>query len=109
MADRPTRPFPFVPDPQRPLARAPADADPNHHLWRNGRLWWIAFTVLRGHTQERVRFSLGTPDVLEARRRRDQVFDLVEKAEGCQISLRFTPRRSGRAACAESGEAADVA
>jgi hypothetical protein len=18
---------------------------PNHHLWRNGRLWWIAFTV----------------------------------------------------------------
>ena len=19
--------------------------DPNHHLWRNGRLWWVAFTV----------------------------------------------------------------
>jgi hypothetical protein len=31
------------------VARDPAleDADPNHHLWRNGRLWWIAFTVHR--------------------------------------------------------------
>ncbi len=57
----------IVPDP------APAGTDPDHHLWRNGRLWWIAFTVHRGHLQERVRFSLGTDDVAEARRKRDLV------------------------------------
>ena len=34
------------------------ERDPNHHLWRNGRFWWIAFTV---HTPDwrvhRLRFS----------------------------------------------------
>ncbi len=67
----------------------PTDADPNHHLWRNGRLWWIAFTVHRGPLQERVRLSLGTEDVAEARRRRDKVFDLYEQAENCRISIRL--------------------
>ncbi len=47
----------------------------NHHLWRNGRRWWIAFTV---HTPDgrgiRIRRSLGTTDVHEARLRRDEIF-----------------------------------
>jgi hypothetical protein len=48
--------------------------NPNHHLWRNGRLWWIAFTVVYdGWRQERVRRSLGTADLDEARGRRDHV------------------------------------
>ena len=48
------------------------DDDPDHHLWRNGRLYWVAFTVhLPGWQKERVRRSLGTADVAEARRRRD--------------------------------------
>jgi hypothetical protein len=48
--------------------------NPNHHLWRNGRLWWIAFTVIHdGWRQERVRRSLGTPELDEARRRRDDL------------------------------------
>ena len=68
----------------------PDEIDPNHHLWRNGRLWWIAFTVHRGYLQERVRFSLGTDDVEQARRRRDRVFALFEQAQDCSISLRFT-------------------
>jgi len=75
---------------------APPDADPNHHLWRNGRLWWIAFTVHRGHQQERVRFSLQTADVALARRRRDEFLALFAQAEDLQISIRFAPRRSGR-------------
>jgi hypothetical protein len=46
--------------------------NPNHHLWRNGRLWWIAFTVVYdGWRQERIRRSLRTTDLDEARRRRD--------------------------------------
>ena len=77
----------IAPDP------APADTDPDHHLWRNGRLWWIAFTVHRGYLQERVRFSLGTDDVTEARRKRDLIFALYASAADCEISLRFAPRR----------------
>ena len=79
-------------------ATAPGDADPDHHLWRNGRLWWIAFTVHRGHLQERVRFSLGTPDVVEARRRRDHALALFAKAPELRISLRFARPRVGEAA-----------
>ena len=73
---------------------AEEDANPNHHLWRNGRLWWVAFTVHRGHLQERVRFSLKTADVEEARRRRDEVFSLYRSAEDCKISLRLASRRT---------------
>ncbi len=51
-----------------------SETNPNHHLWRNGRLWWLAVTLLHdGWRQERVRQSLGTADLLEARRRRDLV------------------------------------
>jgi len=75
----------------------PAAIDPDHHLWRNGRLWWIAFTVHRGHQQERVRFSLGTPDVEAARRRRDQALALFERARDCKVSLRIAPRRAAEA------------
>ena len=73
---------------------APDVIDPDHHLWRNGRLWWIAFTVHRGHQQERVRFSLGTDDVVEARRLRDRALALFQQARDCDVSLRFAPRRS---------------
>jgi len=76
----------------------PREADPNHHLWRNGRLWWIAFTVHRGHRQERIRSSLGTADVEEARHRRGAILELFAAAEDCEISLRFTPRNGRRAA-----------
>lgn len=76
----------------------PADLNPNHHLWRNGRLWWIAFTVHRGHQQERVRFSLGTADVEEARRRRDRALALLQRAKDLKISLRFASRSGGAVA-----------
>jgi hypothetical protein len=68
--------------------------DQNHHLWRNGRLWWIAFTVHRGVQQERVRYSLGTADVEVARRRRDRALAIFERARDCQVSLRFSARRA---------------
>jgi hypothetical protein len=59
--------------PQLAPSRA-SETNPNHHLWKNGRLWWLAVTLLHdGWRQERVRQSLGTDDVLEARRRRDLV------------------------------------
>jgi hypothetical protein len=69
------------------------EVDPDHHLWRNGRLWWIAFTVHRGHLQERVRFSLGTDDVELARQRRDEAFALYDAAADCNISIRLRSRQ----------------
>lgn len=67
---------------------------PDHHLWRNGRLWWAAFTVHRSDwTAERVRRSLGTADLAEARRRRDALLAACAAEPGCELSLRFVPAR----------------
>ena len=78
----------------RSRANDPQDfSDPDHHLWRNGRLWWVAFTVhLPGWQKERVRRSLGTADLAEARRRRDELLSRYPGERGCTLSLRFTPR-----------------
>jgi len=73
-----------------PLEDAPAELDPDHHLWKNGRLWWIAFTI---HTQDwkkrRLRFSLRTSSIREARRRRDAVLRRYDRSEDCELSLRY--------------------
>ena len=62
---------------------------PDHHLWRNGRLYWAAFTIhVGGWRIERIRRSLGTDDLAEARRRRDALLaDFACKA-GVALSLR---------------------
>jgi hypothetical protein len=62
---------------------------PDHHLWKNGRLWWVAFTVhLPAWRKERIRRSLGTADVEEARRLRDALFARVVQESGVTLSLR---------------------
>jgi hypothetical protein len=60
-------------------------SNPNHHLWRNGRLWWIAFSLLHdGWRQERIRQSLGTDNLIEARRRRDAILSIfTPSTESC--------------------------
>ncbi|MFM8357116.1 MAG: hypothetical protein ACKOET_01020 [Verrucomicrobiota bacterium] len=46
--------------------------NPNHHLWNNHGIWFLHYTVHPTPcTKERVRRSLGTRDLAEARRRRD--------------------------------------
>ena len=48
------------------LARAEV-RDSNHHLWRNGRFWWIAFTVhtpdWRVHPGRRTRVGLNSSSI----------------------------------------------
>ena len=67
-----------------------SETNPNHHLWKNGRLYWLAVTLLHdGWRQERVRQSLGTDDVLEARRRRDLV--LARFARPATAAARAVP------------------
>ena len=70
--------------------------NPDHHLWRNGRYWWIAFTLLyHGWRQERVRRSLRTADVHEARRRRDAILEHFAHGTDPVLSLRLVPLREG--------------
>ncbi|NNL67740.1 MAG: hypothetical protein HKP30_15930 [Myxococcales bacterium] len=77
----------------------PAAVDPDHHLWRNGRYWWVALTTVHeGWRQECVRCSLQTEDLAEARRRRDRLIALLARAEDCGVSLRFRPAREERRA-----------
>jgi hypothetical protein len=77
---------PSQPAPRRPslqVALSPQDRrfqrlGENHHLWRNGRFWWIAYTVIiDGWRQERIRHSLKTDDLTEARVRRDEILATV--------------------------------
>jgi hypothetical protein len=70
----PSAPAPSIQLALDPSSRRAERLGPNHHLWRNGRLWWIAYTLLHdGWRQERIRHSLGTADLEEARRRRDVI------------------------------------
>ena len=63
---------------------------PDHHLWKNGRLFWIAFTVhLPGWRKERIRRSLGTADLQEARRRRDALLAKLAEESDLTLSLRY--------------------
>ena len=49
--------------------------NPDHHLWNNHGTWWLHYTLhMADFTKRRVRKSLGTHDVTEARTRRDELF-----------------------------------
>ena len=66
------------------------DLDPDHHLWKNGTRWWIAITVhTRDWRVQRIRKSLGTADIREARARRDAVLRFFERSPEYDLSLRF--------------------
>lgn len=74
-------------------------ASPDHHLWRNGRLWWVAFTVhLPPWHKERVRLSLHTDDLHEARGRRDELLRRYPRERECTLSLRVPERLAENAA-----------
>ena len=48
----------------------------NHHLWNNNGTWWIHYTIYPTPvTVERIRRSLKTKSLPEARSRRDEILD----------------------------------
>ena len=50
--------------------------NPDHHLWNNNGTWFVHYTVYPDRvTKQRVRHSLGTRSIDEARRRRDNLFE----------------------------------
>jgi hypothetical protein len=59
-------------------------ANSNHHLWQNNGTWWCHFTVhLANFTKQRVRRSLKTNDLVQARERRDAL--LMQAIPGVAI------------------------
>ena len=76
------------------VSRAP-EAHPDHHLWKNGRTYWVAFTF---HTQQgrkhRVRRSLHTELVDEARARRDALLRDYASRSGWRLALRYVAREA---------------
>jgi hypothetical protein len=49
-------------------------ANPNHHLWNNNGTWWCHYTEHPTPlTKQRVRKSLRTKNLIQARARRDQL------------------------------------
>ena len=59
-------------DTQMKLSIRTNPENPNHHLWNNHGTWFVHYVVHpTPFTKERVRRSLGTKDVQEARRLRD--------------------------------------
>ena len=49
--------------------------NPDHHLWNNHGTWWIHYTVHQSdYTKRRIRVSLETRNLREARQRRDTLF-----------------------------------
>ena len=52
----------------------------NHHLWNNNGTWWIHYTIYPSPvTVERIRHSLKTKKILEARSLRDEILDNIIK------------------------------
>ena len=60
---------------QEELALRIDDSNLNHHLWNNNGTWWIHYTIYpTSVTAERVRYSLKTKNLTEARNLRNQTF-----------------------------------
>jgi hypothetical protein len=54
--------------------------NPNHHLWNNNGTWFVHYTVYPTPvTKQRVRKSLSTKCVREARSKRDRLFKDMKK------------------------------
>jgi len=66
---------------QQPRARLSVRVNtdnPNHHLWNNRGTWWCHFTLHNAnYTTERVRLSLKTRSLEEARRKRDRLLNAI--------------------------------
>ena len=60
--------------------------NPDHHLWNNHGTWWIHYTIHQGdYTKRRIRVSLETRILREARQRRDTLLAHL-KAEGLEAT-----------------------
>ncbi len=60
----------------------------DHHLWNNNGTWFVHYTVYPTPvTKQRIRCSLRTKQLAEARRRRDELFRRLQGAQPADASL----------------------
>lgn len=50
----------------------------NHHIWKNNGTWWIHYVVYDNATAVRVRRSLKTKNLRQARKKRDVFFKTIK-------------------------------
>ena len=50
----------------------------NHHIWNNNGTWWIHYVVYDNATAVRVRRSLKTKNLRQARKKRDSFFKTIK-------------------------------
>ena len=63
--------------------------NPNHHIWCNNGTYFVHVTLVwNGRWKQRVRTSLRTRNVVEARRRRDRFLSLLHRNPGLTLSSR---------------------
>lgn len=59
--------------------------NPNHHLWNNNGTWFVHYTTYpTEYTKERVRESLKTKSLAEARQKRDELLGLVASGQAAE-------------------------
>jgi hypothetical protein len=70
-------------EPSLHLVTRRTDHNPNHHLMNNNGTWWIRFTLRSTEgTSKRHAYSLKTPDLDAARRKRDRILGAIETKSG---------------------------
>jgi hypothetical protein len=61
------------------------EGNPNHHLWNNHGTWFVHYTRYpTPFTKERVRRSLQTKSLVEAREKRDAILRATSEARRVQ-------------------------
>lgn len=74
--------------PTVPLDRSTSDRNPDHHIWCNNGTYFVHLTLLRGGRRFRLRKSLKTRDVDEARKRRDRMVAYIREKTDLTLLLR---------------------
>ena len=67
--------------------RRPDRANDRHHIYNNNGTYYAHFTVHFGHRKRRIRLSLQTPSLDEAKARRDELLTRVAH-EGFEVPER---------------------
>ncbi len=84
------------------------DANPLHHLWCNNGTWWVHYTLHFDFRRRRIRRSLGTRNLDEAVRRRDELLARLAR-EGEPVRERRPALPGVTAAATAAGPACPAA
>lgn len=80
--------------------RRPDRANDRHHIYNNNGTYYAHFTVHFGHRKRRIRLSLQTPSLDEAKARRDELLARVAH-DGFEVPER-RPQREHKPATEEA-------